>query len=85
MLKCSEVSRLVATDETENFGFMKRMEMKFHLFMCKHCRNYVAQIRSIGQGARDLAAETEPDPEQLQQVERKICDHLCKDSSGPAS
>jgi len=83
MLKCSEVSRLVAAGESEALGFMKRLEMKFHLFMCKHCRNYVAQIRSIGQGARDLAAENETDPAKLQQMEQKICDHLCKDSPGP--
>lgn len=82
MLKCSEISRLVASDETEEFGFMKRMEMKFHLFMCKHCRNYVAQIRSIGTGARDMAATDEPGPENLARMEKKICDCICKDTPG---
>lgn len=82
MLKCSEISRLVASDETGEFGFMKRMEMKFHLFMCRHCRNYVAQIRSLGRGARDLATTDEPDPENLARMEKKICDCLCKDTPG---
>ena len=82
MLKCNDLSRLVAADEIEEFGFMQRMELKFHLFMCKHCRNYVAQIRCIGQGARDLAAESAPDGEQVQRLEKKICDHICHDHPG---
>ena len=77
MLKCRDLSKLVTADEIEDFGFMQRVELKFHLFMCKHCRNYVAQIRSIGKGARDLSAETGPDGEQLQRMEKKICDKIC--------
>jgi hypothetical protein len=77
MLKCKDLSRLVASDGIEEFGFMQRMELRFHLFMCKHCRNYVAQIRSLGQGARDLASESEPDPDQLQKLEKHICDEIC--------
>ena len=82
MLKCRDLSRLVASGEIEDFGFMKRMEIKLHLFMCKHCRNYLAQIRSIGQGAKDAAAETEPDQEQLQRLEKNICDKICNHDHG---
>jgi len=77
MLKCKDLSKLVASDGIEEFGFMQRMEIKFHLFMCRHCRNYVAQIRSIGQGARDLAAEAAPDPAHLHKLEKDICDKIC--------
>ncbi len=82
MLKCKDLSRLVAAEEIEELGFMGRMELKFHLFMCQHCRNYVAQIRCIGQGARDLAAESAGDEQQVQRLEKKICDHLCKGHPG---
>ena len=82
MLKCKDLSKLVAADEIEDFGLMQRLELKFHLFMCRHCRNYVAQIRSIGQGARDLAADHEPDRDRLQRMEKKICDHICHDHHG---
>ena len=74
MLKCSEISRMVASDGIEDFSFMKRMELRFHLFMCKHCRSYVEQIRIIGRGARDLADEDVPDPAKLAAMEKKICD-----------
>jgi len=73
---------MVAADEIGEFGFMKRMELKFHLFMCGHCRNYVAQIRSIGQGAKNMAAETEPDREELQRLENHICNRICKGRHG---
>ncbi len=73
---------MVAAGEVEDFGFMKRMELRFHLFMCSHCRNYVAQIRSIGQGAKNNAAETEPDREQLQRLENHICDRICQGHHG---
>jgi hypothetical protein len=76
MLKCKDLSKLVASDAIEDFGFMQRLELKFHLFMCRHCRNYVAQIRSIGQGARNLAAESAPTPEEIQRLEKEICDEI---------
>jgi hypothetical protein len=82
MLKCKDLTKLVAADEIEDFGFMQRMEFRLHLFMCRHCRNYVAQIRSIGQGARDLAAGDEPDGDQLQRMEKDICDNICHDHHG---
>ncbi len=82
MLKCRDLSQLVAADEIEEFGFMKRMELKFHLFMCRHCRNYVAQIRSLGQGARDIASADGPGQDQLEKIEKKICHHICNDAPG---
>ena len=82
MLKCRDLTRLIASDETEDFGFMKRMEIKFHLFMCKHCRDYAGQIRSIGQGAKKMAAEAEPDQEQLRRLENEICGKICGHDHG---
>jgi hypothetical protein len=82
MLKCSDLTRMIASDETEDFGFMKRMEIRFHLFMCKHCREYAGQIRSIGQGAKKMAAETEPDQEQLRRLEKDICGQICNGDHG---
>ena len=82
MLKCKDLTKLVASDEIGEFGFMQRMELRFHLFMCRHCRNYVAQIRTIGQEAKNTAAETEPDRERLQRLEDHICDCICKGRHG---
>ena len=83
MLKCKDLTRMIASDETEDFGFMKRMEVRFHLFMCKHCREYSGQIRSIGRGAKKMAAEAEPDREQLRRLEKDICGKMCGSDHGP--
>ncbi len=77
MLKCRDLTKLIASGEIEDLGFMKRMEIQFHLFMCKHCRQYMGQIRLIGKGAKKMAAETEPDQEQLQRLEKDICNRIC--------
>jgi hypothetical protein len=67
---------MVAAEEAGDCGFMQRMELRFHLFMCRHCRDYIAQIRSIGQGARDLAGDSAPDPRHVRRLEKKICDEI---------
>ncbi len=82
MLKCRDLTKLIASGEIEDLGFMKRMEINFHLFMCKHCRQYMGQIRSIGQGAKKMAAEAEPDQEQLQRLEKDICGKICNGDHG---
>lgn len=77
MLKCREVSKIVAAED-RNLGFMKRMELKLHLFMCVHCRNYAAQVKAMGRGARDLVMSTDPSPGEVQELENRICGKLCR-------
>ncbi len=79
MLKCNQVSQLVSSGEVTELGFLKRMELKMHLFMCGHCRRYVAQIRAIGSGARYLARQEEADEGQLERMEKVIKSRVDKD------
>ncbi len=79
MLKCREVTRIVATGEIEELTWMRRIEMRLHLMMCTHCREYLAQIFALGRGVRRLFG-LEEDPETLERLEREImadsgCDH----------
>ena len=76
MLKCREVSKIVAAED-RNLGFMKRMELKLHLFMCVHCRNYAAQIKAMGRDVRGLVLSTEPTPREIDDLENRICDKVC--------
>lgn len=71
MLKCREVSRIVATGEIEELPWMKRIEMRLHLMMCNHCREYLAQIFALGRGVRRIFG-LEEDAETLARLERKI-------------
>ena len=79
MLKCRDISGLVASGTLEHVGWMKKLEIKLHLMMCGHCARYLAQIRAIGQGARFLIRGQEADAGQLRRMEQevlnKVCDH----------
>ncbi len=85
MLKCRELSTLVATDELENVGWMRRMEIRMHLLMCGHCRRYLQQIRAIGRGSRDLAGEREAGSDQIERMEEHILSCTCERPGEPDS
>lgn len=76
MLKCKEISSLISSDNLGEAGFMKRMEVRIHLMMCKHCARYFDQIKSVGQGAKELACKHEADPQQIQRMEEIIMDEV---------
>lgn len=84
MMRCKEVSHLVASGEADDLGFMKRLELRLHLMMCRHCANYARQIRALGDGVRRLAASQDPPPEELRHLEDRICDHLSHDRGKPS-
>ena len=82
MLKCKEVTGLVATGSLENIGWMKKLEIRMHLMMCVHCRRYLSQIRAIGHGAQTLVRGQEADPEQLQRMEQEVLHEICGHDHG---
>ncbi len=80
MLKCKEVSHIVAEEVPLNFW--GRLQLKMHLLMCVHCRRYAAQIRALGRGARrDL--DTRPSADQTERMEKTILDHVDTNSGDP--
>jgi len=83
MLKCREISHLIATDAYGDLGFMKRLELRMHLMMCRHCLGYFKQMQASGNGARRLMGKDEPTAEELSRLEREICAKIChQDGSG---
>lgn len=76
MLKCRDASRLIASGQGETLGFWKKLELRLHLLMCDSCRRYLAQVRAIGRGMRNLAARDQPDPEDLERLEKDIVEEM---------
>ncbi len=74
MLKCKEVSHIVAEELPLNFW--GRFQLKMHLLMCVHCRRYAAQIRDLGRGARK-ELDHRPKAEQAERMEKNILENLC--------
>ncbi len=82
MLKCKDVSHLIASGDAEELGFLKRLELRLHLMMCRHCQGYADQIKALGAGTRRLMGAREPTAEELQHLENEICDKICGHGGG---
>lgn len=76
MLSCREVARHVASDGLEEQSWLVRAGVRFHLLMCRHCREYSRQLRALGALARRLGKSTEPDEAHIQELGTKILDTL---------
>lgn len=53
MMRCRDVTRLIAREELGGEGLLRRAAVRFHLLMCRHCGAYAAQLRAIGRAARE--------------------------------
>ncbi len=82
MMKCKEISHLIASGSAEDLGFMKRLELRLHLMMCRHCQGYADQIKALGDGARRMIGAREPSSEELQKLENEICEKICNHGGG---
>ena len=47
MLSCKEITELVSKSLDTKIPFMKRVELRLHLMVCKFCNRYAKQVRSL--------------------------------------
>ena len=72
MLSCKEVTRKIASDELSGARWSQRMAIRLHLFLCRHCGAYAAQLRAIGVAARNLWPEDSENSGTLERLEGEI-------------
>jgi hypothetical protein len=72
MPSCREVVRAVSGEELEKFSLRRRLAVRLHLLMCRHCRRYTLQIRAIGRAAREVFANPSGEQESLERLRRSI-------------
>ena len=72
MLNCKEVTRKLASGEWEQASWSQKLAIRFHLFMCRHCRLYAAQLRAVRDAARKLWGPGSEDSNMLDRLEDKI-------------
>ncbi len=72
MRTCKEISRTIASDDLAEAGLRRRLAVRFHLWMCRHCRRYATQMRQLGDMARDMFRERSEDPETLARLQNQI-------------
>ena len=74
MMTCKQVSTLVSMGDIESAPMTRRMGVRMHLAMCRHCRAFRRQIARIGLAARLISAAFEREPSAS--FAGKILDHL---------
>lgn len=71
MLKCNEIVEIIA--KSKNLSLIGKMELKFHLLMCKHCNSYSKQISIINsQFKKVIEKKSELDDRHVHDLENQI-------------
>jgi len=61
MMTCKEVSTLISSGELADSSFGRRLSVRLHLAMCRHCRNFQRQVAALARSAKAAAAAFEQD------------------------
>ena len=56
MIRCREVATLLSTDQVASQPVSRRIAVRLHLMMCRHCRRFARQLTLLTQAAVNLAA-----------------------------
>jgi hypothetical protein len=57
MYRCSEVVRLISSDEYLASGIWKKLQIRLHLAMCEHCSRYARQLRALAAAVRKMGGD----------------------------
>ena len=79
---CRDSTEKLASDEFREASLWKRLTVRFHLLMCRHCRRYAAQLNTLGEIARDLWGPHSEDPSALERLKREILEPTPGDHEG---
>jgi len=53
--RCSEIVRLISSEEYLTAGLLKRLGIRLHLAACRNCRRYARQLRALAAALREAA------------------------------
>lgn len=71
MLSCKETVHILSSDQ--ELSFRLKLELRAHLFMCKHCTAYSKQLKAMAAQLRQNFHEiTKTSPEHVRDLEDKI-------------
>jgi hypothetical protein len=76
MIRCKEVTELVAGDALDGASWHLRMLVRMHLLMCRYCGRYAAQLKAIGRAARRAWTGNSEDLVRVKALERVLLDRV---------
>lgn len=59
MMTCKEVSTLISSGALADSPFRRRLAVRLHLAICRHCRNFRRQVDAVARSAKAAAAAFE--------------------------
>ena len=62
MLSCKEAIQLVSEQLDRKLPLWRRLSLRLHVAMCRHCPRYVRQIRSLERAVRLHYSVDSPQP-----------------------
>ncbi len=74
MYRCSEVVRLISSDEYLTAGVFKKLGIRLHLAMCENCKRYVRQLRALVAALRKTGDGISPS--ELESAKKQILQQL---------
>lgn len=85
MISCKEVAALISSDLLASKSLIKRVEIRLHLMMCKHCSRLMKQLEQLHVAAGRIGGEIdhELDREAGKEMEARILQKLSGKSDGP--
>ena len=72
MLTCKDVATAIGQDQLRTGSWTTRLRLRTHLLMCRHCRRYAAQIRTIGEAARRAFRTQGDDRQSLDRIRGRV-------------
>lgn len=81
MLSCKQLVKIVSSEDKPTWRH--RLEIRFHLLMCHHCRKYVKHLEFIKNGFKELFKNESQKVEsaKIKELENKVLDKIKKESS----
>ena len=55
-MTCRDVSTVVVTGQFDAKPFRRKLQIRLHIAMCRHCRRFWRQIRQLDEGMRGALA-----------------------------
>ena len=71
-MRCNEVTRLCASDAVRTAPLRTRIALRLHLMMCRSCRRYVHELRTIGRAVRSLGRDATAGEERQEEIVRRV-------------
>ncbi|HVS16142.1 MAG TPA: hypothetical protein VMV46_19665 [Thermoanaerobaculia bacterium] len=74
---CREVARAISADELEAATPVRRLYIRLHLTLCRHCRRYARQLEVIADAARELmAGRPDHPPERVRRLKQALIERI---------